>query len=159
MLIAGSADTVAPALLEQIQPFTWLTSPNKYLVLMNNGTHFSTIEESPSKRISAPTRSHRARTSFSPSLSQRTKRSFHGKLFEQQIKFPAVFGAILRFKHLPRHSRTENFAIVSPRSNSSSSAVLHLLAGPSLHLSSLLFLYLLHLPSLPFVRGKATSVV
>ncbi|MEG4235163.1 alpha/beta hydrolase [Microcoleus sp. Pol11C3] len=47
MLIAGSADTVAPALLEQIQPFTWLTSLNKYLVVMNNGTHFSTIEDSP----------------------------------------------------------------------------------------------------------------
>ncbi|MEG4862128.1 MULTISPECIES: alpha/beta hydrolase [Microcoleaceae] len=47
MVVAGSADTVAPALLEQIQPFTWLTSPNKYLVLMNNGTHFSTIEDSP----------------------------------------------------------------------------------------------------------------
>jgi predicted dienelactone hydrolase len=47
MVIAGTADTVAPALLEQIQPFTWLTSPNKYLVLMNNGTHFSTIDQSP----------------------------------------------------------------------------------------------------------------
>ncbi|MEG3940136.1 MULTISPECIES: alpha/beta hydrolase [unclassified Microcoleus] len=47
MVVGGSADTVAPALLEQIQPFTWLTSPNKYLVLMNNGTHFSTIEDSP----------------------------------------------------------------------------------------------------------------
>ncbi|MBE9097593.1 alpha/beta hydrolase [Tychonema sp. LEGE 07203] len=47
MVIAGSADTVAPALLEQIQPFTWLTSPNKYLVVLENGTHFSTIEESP----------------------------------------------------------------------------------------------------------------
>ena len=47
MVIAGSADTVAPALVEQIQPFTWLTSPNKYLVLMQNGTHFSTIDQSP----------------------------------------------------------------------------------------------------------------
>ncbi|WP_293124382.1 alpha/beta hydrolase [Microcoleus sp. bin38.metabat.b11b12b14.051] len=47
MVIAGTADTVAPALLEQIQPFTWLTSPNKYLVLMKNGTHFSTIDQSP----------------------------------------------------------------------------------------------------------------
>jgi len=54
MLIAGSADTVAPALLEQIQPFTWLTSPNKYLVLMNNGTHFSTIEESPQSLFLPP---------------------------------------------------------------------------------------------------------
>jgi predicted dienelactone hydrolase len=47
MVLAGSADTVAPALLEQIQPFTWMTSPNKYLVLMNSGTHFSTIDQSP----------------------------------------------------------------------------------------------------------------
>jgi len=54
MLIAGSADTVAPALLEQIQPFTWLTSPNKYLVVMNNGTHFSTIEESPQSLFLPP---------------------------------------------------------------------------------------------------------
>lgn len=54
MVIAGTADTVAPALLEQIQPFTWLTSPNKYLVLMNNGTHFSTIEESPQSVFRTP---------------------------------------------------------------------------------------------------------
>ncbi|MEG4294297.1 alpha/beta hydrolase [Microcoleus sp. C2C3] len=54
MIVAGSADTVAPALLEQIQPFTWLTSPNKYLVVMNNGTHFSTIEDSPQSLFLPP---------------------------------------------------------------------------------------------------------
>lgn len=42
MMITGGADTIAPALLEQIQPFTWLTTPEKRLVLINNGTHFST---------------------------------------------------------------------------------------------------------------------
>ncbi len=47
MIITGSADTIAPALPEQIQPFTWLTTPNKYLALINNATHFSTIAESP----------------------------------------------------------------------------------------------------------------
>jgi predicted dienelactone hydrolase len=46
MLVAGSDDTVAPALPEQIQPFTWLTTPNKYLVLLKGGTHFSTLERS-----------------------------------------------------------------------------------------------------------------
>jgi predicted dienelactone hydrolase len=46
MLVAGSDDTVAPALPEQIQPFTWLTTPNKYLVLLKRGTHFSTLDES-----------------------------------------------------------------------------------------------------------------
>ncbi|WP_299410317.1 alpha/beta hydrolase [Acaryochloris sp. IP29b_bin.148] len=42
MMMTGGADTIAPALPEQIQPFTWLTHAEKRLVLMNNGTHFST---------------------------------------------------------------------------------------------------------------------
>ncbi|MBD2771563.1 alpha/beta hydrolase [Iningainema tapete] len=46
MIISGSADTIAPALPEQIQPFTWLTTSNKYLALINGGTHFSVIGES-----------------------------------------------------------------------------------------------------------------
>lgn len=54
MIMAGSADTVAPALPEQIQPFTWLTTPNKYLVLINGGTHFSTIGESQSSAVPVP---------------------------------------------------------------------------------------------------------
>lgn len=46
MMIAGSADTLTPAFSEQIRPFTWLTTPNKYLVLIQGGTHFSTLEDS-----------------------------------------------------------------------------------------------------------------
>jgi predicted dienelactone hydrolase len=45
MIIASSNDTAAPALLEQFQPFTWLTTPQKYLALMNRATHFSTSGE------------------------------------------------------------------------------------------------------------------
>lgn len=67
MVVAGSADTVAPAWLEQIQPFTWLTSPNKYLVLMNNGTHFSTIDESPQSVFQLP----RAAIGPEPALARR----------------------------------------------------------------------------------------
>lgn len=47
-IVTGSADTVAPALDEQIRPFTWLTTPEKYLVAMENGTHFSTLAPTPS---------------------------------------------------------------------------------------------------------------
>lgn len=54
MIVAGTADTVAPAYPEQIIPFTWLTNENKYLVLMNGGTHFSTIAESPYSSIPVP---------------------------------------------------------------------------------------------------------
>jgi predicted dienelactone hydrolase len=44
LIIGGTADTVAPALLEQILPFTWLQTPDKYLMLLEGGTHFSTID-------------------------------------------------------------------------------------------------------------------
>ena len=47
MIVAGSADTVAPALPEQIRPFTWLKQPDKYLVLLDRGTHFSVITAPP----------------------------------------------------------------------------------------------------------------
>lgn len=60
LIISGSADTVAPALPEQILPFTWLSqrndaqaiapdgsiaasADNRYLMIMEGATHFSTI--------------------------------------------------------------------------------------------------------------------
>ena len=48
MIISGSADPVTPALPEQITPFTWLTTPEKYLALLKGGTHFSALNESAS---------------------------------------------------------------------------------------------------------------
>ncbi|MFK0730638.1 MAG: alpha/beta hydrolase [Gloeotrichia echinulata GP01] len=45
MLVAASQDIFAPSVPEQIQPFTWLSSPNKYLVLLENATHFTAIAE------------------------------------------------------------------------------------------------------------------
>ncbi|MDY6938214.1 MAG: alpha/beta hydrolase [Cyanobacteriota bacterium] len=49
VVVAGGMDTVAPALAEQILPFTWFRAPEKYLILMQTGTHFSTLAESPSE--------------------------------------------------------------------------------------------------------------
>lgn len=37
--VAGSSDQIAPPLLEQIEPFSWLGSRDKYLLLINQGTH------------------------------------------------------------------------------------------------------------------------
>lgn len=48
MIIGGSADTIAPALPEQIEPFTWLTTSQKYLTLIEGGTHLSLTGESAS---------------------------------------------------------------------------------------------------------------
>lgn len=42
-IVSSSADRIAPALAEQILPFTWLNNPEKYLVLLEGGTHFSTL--------------------------------------------------------------------------------------------------------------------
>ncbi|MFM6191042.1 alpha/beta hydrolase [Planktothrix sp.] len=44
LMIGGSDDYIAPAVPEQIYPFSWLTNPNKYLILLGQGTHFSFLE-------------------------------------------------------------------------------------------------------------------
>lgn len=46
MLVTGSQDIFAPTIPEQIRPFTWLSEPNKYLLLIENATHFTALEES-----------------------------------------------------------------------------------------------------------------
>jgi len=50
MLVSGSKDVVTPAVPEQIRPFTWLTVPDRYLALIEHGTHFSVLPESTSGR-------------------------------------------------------------------------------------------------------------
>jgi predicted dienelactone hydrolase len=54
LIVASSNDAVAPALPEQIRPFSWLTTPDKYLLLLNNGTHFSTVADSPNQTVPIP---------------------------------------------------------------------------------------------------------
>ncbi|MGL4617760.1 MAG: alpha/beta hydrolase, partial [Chroococcidiopsis sp.] len=45
-IVSSSADTIAPALPEQIIPFAWLTTEQKYLISIDRASHFSTIGES-----------------------------------------------------------------------------------------------------------------
>jgi predicted dienelactone hydrolase len=45
MMISGSADSIAPPLAEQIEPFTWLPGVEKRLVLIDGATHFSALDE------------------------------------------------------------------------------------------------------------------
>lgn len=47
MMVGSAVDTIAPAFPEQIQPFTWLSAPERFLVLMSRGTHFSVIGDEP----------------------------------------------------------------------------------------------------------------
>lgn len=43
MIVAGSEDFLAPVVQDQIHPFIWLQTPNKYLALMVPGTHFPVV--------------------------------------------------------------------------------------------------------------------
>ncbi|MDP5339671.1 MAG: alpha/beta hydrolase [Nodularia sp. (in: cyanobacteria)] len=45
MLVASSQDIATPIVSEQVRPFSWLATPDKYLVLIENATHFSAIAE------------------------------------------------------------------------------------------------------------------
>jgi predicted dienelactone hydrolase len=47
LVLAGTQDFIAPPLVEQFQPFAWLGSKSKYLVLLNGGTHLSTMGDLP----------------------------------------------------------------------------------------------------------------
>lgn len=45
MIVSSGSDTVAPSLPEQILPFTQLKMSDRYLVMMPDGSHFSTLED------------------------------------------------------------------------------------------------------------------
>ncbi|MEA5569961.1 alpha/beta hydrolase [Calothrix sp. UHCC 0171] len=45
MLMGGSQDIITPLVPEQVIPFTWLQTKNKYLATIENATHFSTAEK------------------------------------------------------------------------------------------------------------------
>ena len=46
LFMVGSNDVfMSPVIPEQIHPFVWLTTPEKYLALMIGGTHFSTSDD------------------------------------------------------------------------------------------------------------------
>ena len=49
MIISGSSDAVAPPLFEQFEPFSWLSSIEKRLILVEGATHFSMIDENPGR--------------------------------------------------------------------------------------------------------------
>lgn len=45
MMIGSSKDLLAPLVTEQIRPFTWLTTPRRYLVVKENDHHFYESQE------------------------------------------------------------------------------------------------------------------
>jgi predicted dienelactone hydrolase len=54
LLMGGSDDIITPAVPEQIYPFTWLQTPDKYLAIVEKGTHFSTQAIDPTQQGAFP---------------------------------------------------------------------------------------------------------
>lgn len=63
--VAGSNDLIAPPLLEQIEPFSWLGSRDKYLLLINQGTHTYGSSDTFGRLVSSTTDE-----SFNPQLAR-----------------------------------------------------------------------------------------
>jgi predicted dienelactone hydrolase len=51
-ITASTGDFLTPALSEQLQAFTWLTTPNKYLMMQNHATHFYDITSENTSELS-----------------------------------------------------------------------------------------------------------
>ncbi|MEL7350567.1 MAG: alpha/beta hydrolase [Cyanobacteria bacterium J06560_5] len=54
MIVSGENDVFTPAVPEQIEPFNWLTTEEKTLVLIEQGTHFSLLDGSNSGVLPIP---------------------------------------------------------------------------------------------------------
>ncbi|MDY7024184.1 MAG: alpha/beta hydrolase [Cyanobacteriota bacterium] len=54
MMISGTKDYVTPAVSEQIQPYSWLKTSKRHLVLVDPGTHFSFLQESGGRLMVPP---------------------------------------------------------------------------------------------------------
>jgi predicted dienelactone hydrolase len=94
MMVTGDADTVAPSLLEQIYPFTWLDASERYLLLLRGATHFSTIGESGADSTSVPLPPQLVGPS--PSLARRYLSAMSLSFLRTHIEQETDFDAYLR---------------------------------------------------------------
>ena len=104
MLISGSSDPVTPALPEQIIPFTWLTTREKYLVLLKGGNHFSTLEESAGS-IPVPTKAIGPSPKIARDYVRQLGLAFFGQYISQKEAYSnylnAEYGAVMSRKKFP----------------------------------------------------------
>jgi predicted dienelactone hydrolase len=102
MLVSGTSDPITPALPEQIRPFTWLTTREKYLVLLQGGTHFSTLNESAGS-IPVPAQAIGPNPKLAQSYIQQLGLAFFGTYLTKQ---PA-YSNYLNAKYVSHMSRSE----------------------------------------------------
>jgi predicted dienelactone hydrolase len=104
MLISGSSDPITPSLPEQITPFTWLTTPEKYLVLLKGGTHFSTLAETAGS-IPVPEKAIGPSPKIAHDYVRQLSLAFFGKYITEKEAYDnylnAEYGAVMSRKKFP----------------------------------------------------------
>jgi len=102
LLVTSSADTATPALLEQIRPFTWLDSPQKYLVLLKRGTHFSTLAEGTEEGIPLP----KEAIGPDPAIAQNYMRALSIAFFKTHLANEITYERYLSARYISEISRS-----------------------------------------------------
>jgi predicted dienelactone hydrolase len=104
MLISGSSDPITPSLPEQITPFTWLTTPEKYLVLLKGGTHFSTLAETAGS-IPVPEKAIGPSPKIAHDYVRQLSLAFFGKYITEKEAYDnylnAEYGTVMSRKKFP----------------------------------------------------------
>ncbi|ARV59419.1 hypothetical protein BZZ01_13000 [Nostocales cyanobacterium HT-58-2] len=83
MIVAGSDDTIAPALYEQLLPFSWINNSQKYLAVLSGATHFSIIGNGrgSKQQLALPSEV----VGYNPSLAQRYMNILSVPFFETYV--------------------------------------------------------------------------
>lgn len=104
MFVAATADTIAPALPEQIAPFSWLQTEDRYLALAGRTTHFSMIasESGSSPEASlAPLLSTLRGTR--PDVAQQYLQTLSLAFFQSHLQQNSQYDEILTARYMQRH--------------------------------------------------------
>lgn len=133
LMIAGSADTVAPALPEQILPFTWLTKRDRYLLVMEGATHFSTIGITGNETFDLPS----AIVGPAPAIAQRYTQAMSLAFLGVYLKGESRYQPILSSAFTTRFSRPEMpLSLISNLTLNQLETALQATAGTDQQLSS-----------------------
>ncbi|MCC0178760.1 alpha/beta hydrolase [Waterburya agarophytonicola K14] len=103
-IVSGSSDPITPALSEQIIPFTWLNNPEKYLVLLKKGTHFSTLNESAGS-IPVPEKAIGPDPKIAQAYIKQLGLAFFGTYIQKKAKYSsylnAEYGDVISKRKMP----------------------------------------------------------
>ncbi|MEO0986705.1 MAG: alpha/beta fold hydrolase [Cyanobacteria bacterium J06639_14] len=114
MLMASTDDYFVPALPEQIEPFQWLTMAEKYLVIVENGTHFTPLDAS-EQVLPAP----EFLMGPDSTLAQPALKSLTLAFFDRHLRKQSYSEAYLTQSYLNRFGESPfQFSIVQQYSNS-----------------------------------------